>query len=158
MDASAPAHTTDICYMTSPWQHYNYYEHAHYVTKWRIRHTHLCKMRCINPRLTVMITQVACHGRTLNKMEWIYTKTKVRGQGTLELALEKVKEEWETALFLQFEKQLVQTYMYMCTWLFPWMFQGLMDRYSGIDHKYVKVKALCHDIRVIFSKLVSHVM
>jgi hypothetical protein len=29
----------------------------------------------------------------LNKMEWIYTKTKVRGRGTLELALDKMKEE-----------------------------------------------------------------
>ncbi len=25
--------------------------------------------------------------------------------------------------------------------LFPWMFQGLIDRYSGLDHKYESLKS-----------------
>ena len=38
---------------------------------------------------TVMITKVVFHGPTLNKMECIYM---VRGPGSLELALEEMKE------------------------------------------------------------------
>jgi hypothetical protein len=67
-----------------------YYEHKHYITKWRIRHTHLCKMCCVKPQF--IDSKVACHGRTLNTMEWIYTKTKVRSHGIVELALEEMKE------------------------------------------------------------------
>ena len=39
-----------------------------------------------------MITEVACHGPTLNKTEWICAQTKVSGSGSLELALEEMKE------------------------------------------------------------------
>ena len=35
-----------------------------------------------------MITKIACHGTTLNIMEWIFI---VRGQGSLELALEEMR-------------------------------------------------------------------
>ena len=34
-----------------------------------------------------------CHGPACYKMEWIYTQTKMRGQGSLELACEMKKKE-----------------------------------------------------------------
>ena len=44
-------------------------------------------------------------------MEWIYTRTKVSGPESLELALEmKKKDRLTNALFLQLQKQLVQAY------------------------------------------------
>jgi hypothetical protein len=44
-------------------------------------------------------------------MEWIYTRTKVSGRGSLELAPENRKKELQKALFLHFLKQLVQAYL-----------------------------------------------
>ena len=38
-------------------------------------------------------TKRACHRRAHSKMEWIYTQTKVSGQGSLELAQENRKKE-----------------------------------------------------------------
>ena len=61
-------------------------------------------------------------------MEWIYTWTKVRGRGSLELALKEVKQDWQFALFCNFKNC-----WFNHTWLFPLMYQGLIDRYSGVD-------------------------
>ena len=36
--------------------------------------------------------KIVYHRRTLNKMEWIYTSTKMRGRSSLELGLEEMKE------------------------------------------------------------------
>ena len=108
----ARATSTDIiCHMTSPWQHY-VSMCMHYMTKWRTGDDRLCEMRCINPRFTNRheYTKIAWHGRTLSKMEWIYTWTKVRGQASLELAQEKMKD-WQFALFFKGQKQLVQAYL-----------------------------------------------
>ena len=40
------------------------------------------------------------HARS--KMEWIYTRTKVSGQGSLELALIMKKKDGQNVFFLQF--------------------------------------------------------
>ena len=37
--------------------------------------------------------KLACHGPVCYEMEWIYTQTKMRGQDSLELALEMKKKE-----------------------------------------------------------------
>ena len=44
-------------------------------------------------------------------MEWIYTQTKVSGEGSLELALEKKKTRLGFLHFYDFFIQLVQTYL-----------------------------------------------
>ena len=69
-------------------------EHAHYITKWRIGHTQLL-MRCTYQRLHNCHdnAKLACHCTARYKMEWIYTQTKMSGQGSLELALEMRKNE-----------------------------------------------------------------
>ena len=56
---------------------------------WHIGDDPLCKMHCINPQFTTRHDniKVAYHGRTLSKMEWIYTCTKVRGQVSLALEI-----------------------------------------------------------------------
>ena len=56
--------------------------------------TPICKMRYTHPHLNHCPdnTKLACHRRVRSKMEWIYTWTKVSGQGSLESALEKQKE------------------------------------------------------------------
>ena len=62
------------------------YEHAHYMTKWLIGHTH---SRCTHPYPpTVSYPDNTCHRRARSKMEWIYTRTKVSGHSSLELAQE----------------------------------------------------------------------
>ena len=38
-------------------------------------------------------TKRACHRRARSKMEWIYSRTKVSGHGSLELAQENRKKE-----------------------------------------------------------------
>ena len=47
-------------------------------------------MHCTHPQLNCCHdnTKLACHRRACSKVEWIYTRTKVSGQGCLELALE----------------------------------------------------------------------
>ena len=71
-----------------------HYEHAHYMTKWRIRHT-LSLMRRTHPPLSNSRdnTKLACHGPVRNKMEWIYSQIKMIGQGGLELVLIMKKKE-----------------------------------------------------------------
>ena len=73
-------------------------EHAHYITKWLIRHTHSQNIRCTHPQLNCYPdnTKQACHRRARSKMEWIYTRTKVSGRGSLELAQENRKKETVT--------------------------------------------------------------
>ena len=72
-----------------------HYEHAHYVTRWRIRHAQSLT-RHTNPQTCNCQDNknLVCHGPARYKMEWIYTQAKVSGQGSLELALimEKKKE------------------------------------------------------------------
>ena len=79
--------------MTSPWQH-NYSEHAHYITKWRIRHTHSI-MRHTHPLLRNCQdnAKLACPCTARYKIEWIYTQSKMSGGGSLELAQETRKKE-----------------------------------------------------------------
>ena len=52
-------------------------------------------MRCTHPQLNRCPdnTKRACHRRARSKMEWIYTRTKVRDHGSLELAQENRKKE-----------------------------------------------------------------
>ena len=42
---------------------------------------------------SVKITKLACHCTARYKIEWIYTQTKMRGGGSLELAQETRKKE-----------------------------------------------------------------
>ena len=88
--------TTEIGHMTSPWQltMATPYEHAHFITKWLIGHTHsqnALYTPTIN-RCPDNIKQV-CHRRARSKRKWIYTRTKVSGHGSLELAQENRKKE-----------------------------------------------------------------
>jgi hypothetical protein len=72
------------------------YEHAHYMTKWRIGHAQSLT-RCMNSRSRNCQEKekLACHCTARYKMELIYTQTKVSGQGSLELALiMKNNEKW----------------------------------------------------------------
>ena len=80
-------------HMTSPWQHMHY-EHAHYMINGK-SDTPTRKMCCTYPRLNRYHdnTKLACHRRARSKMEWIYTRTKVSGHGSLELALEMKKKK-----------------------------------------------------------------
>ncbi len=80
----------------------------HYRTKWRIRHAQ--SSRCTNPRLRNCQDngELACHCTARYKMEWIYTQTKVSGQGSLELAQEIKKKERKIEKWLFF-KPLVLT-------------------------------------------------
>ena len=61
-------------------------------------------MRCTHPRLNRCTcpdnTKLACHRRARYKMEWIYTQTKVSGQGSLELALEEKTRRLRFLYFL----------------------------------------------------------
>ena len=52
-------------------------------------------MRCTHPQLYRYPdnTKQACHRRARSKMEWIYTRTKVSGHGSLELAQENRRKE-----------------------------------------------------------------
>ena len=65
-------------------------------------------------------------------MEWIYTRTKVSGQGSLELALENMKKKRNID---NLKKQLARAYLIvsMDVW-------GLIDRYSGVDHEFKNLK------------------
>ena len=70
-------------------------EHAHYITKWRIRHTQL-SMHRTHPLLCNYYqdnAKLACHCAMRYKMEWIYTQTKMRGGGSLELTQETRKKD-----------------------------------------------------------------
>ena len=60
------------------------------MIKWLIRHTHSQNERCTHPQLNCFPddTKRACHRRAHSKMEWIYTRTKVSGHGSLDLAQE----------------------------------------------------------------------
>ena len=53
------------------------------------------KMRCTHPQLNGYSdnTKQTCHRRAYYKMEWIYIRTKVSGQGSLGLALENRKKQ-----------------------------------------------------------------
>ena len=80
------------------------YEHAHYMTKWLIRHTHsqntlytytpTHKTRCTRtyPQSNRYPdnTKRACHRRARSKTQWIYTWTKASSR---ELAQENRKKE-----------------------------------------------------------------
>ena len=81
------------------------YEHAHYTTKWLIRYTHSQNERCTHPQLNRFPdnTKQACHRRAHSKMEWIYTRIKVSGHGSLELAQENRKKERKIDKWLFFE-------------------------------------------------------
>ena len=73
------------------------YEHAHYMAKWLIRHTH-SQNALYTPTIKSLSTcpdntKRACHRRARSKIEWIYTQTKVSGHGSLELAKENRKKE-----------------------------------------------------------------
>ena len=50
-------------------------EHAHYIIKWRIRHTQSLMLLC-NCRDNA---KLACHCTVCYRIEWIYIKSKVRG-------------------------------------------------------------------------------
>ena len=55
----------------------------------------------------------------LSKMEWIYTWTKVRGQASLELALEEMKERLTICTFFQKTKRAgsgIPDCFYGCFW------------------------------------------
>ena len=66
-----------------------HYEHAHYMTKWRIRHTLFINVPYTHPPLRNCRdnTKLAYHGPAH------YMRTKVRGPESLELALEMRKKE-----------------------------------------------------------------
>ena len=52
---------------------------------WWLMDDQLCDMCCIKPQfINCHNTKIACHRRTLSKMEWIYSWTKVTGQVGLE--------------------------------------------------------------------------
>ena len=72
-----------------------YSEHAHYITKWRVSDTPTTIMRRTHPLLRNCRdnAKLACHCTARYKIEWIYTRTKVRGPDSLELALEMRKKE-----------------------------------------------------------------
>ena len=62
-------------------------------------------------------TKLVCHRRVRYEMERIYTQTKVRNQGSVELALEEKKTRILTFFhFYDFFTQLVQAYL-----IIPWM-------------------------------------
>ena len=69
-------------------------EHAHYMTERRVGYTQSL-MRRTHPRLRNCqdYSNLACHCTACYKIEWIYAQTKMRGQGSLELALEMRKKE-----------------------------------------------------------------
>ena len=71
-----------------------YFEHVHYITKWHIRHTQSLMHRT-HPLLHNCQdnAKLACHCTARYKMEWIYTQTKMGGQGSLELAQKTKKKE-----------------------------------------------------------------
>ena len=52
-------------------------------------------MPCTHPQLNRCPDNAkrACHRRARSKMEWIYTRTKVSGHGSLELSQENRKKE-----------------------------------------------------------------
>ena len=86
-----------------------HYEHAHYMTKWRIGHAQSLTC-CTNPQIRNCQDdeKLACHGPARYKMEWIYTQAKVSGQGSLALALvmkkkkerkKERKKDWQLAIF-----------------------------------------------------------
>ena len=90
----APAHARH-CHRSHDFTMATPYEHAHYMTKWLIRHTHSQK-RWTHPQLLNRCpdnTKRACHRRARSKMEWIYVRTMVSGHGSLELAQENRKKE-----------------------------------------------------------------
>ena len=76
------------------------YEHAHYMTKWLIGHTHSQNARCTHPQLNRCPDNPkrACHRRARSKMEWIYIRTEVSGHGSLE-KIERKKERLRKWLF-----------------------------------------------------------
>ena len=59
-------------------------EHARYITKWRIGHTQSL-LRRTYPRLRNYQdnAKLVFHSTARYKMEWIYTETKMSGQGSL---------------------------------------------------------------------------
>jgi hypothetical protein len=59
-------------------------------------------------------------------MEWIYTKTKVRGRSTLELALDKMKEECRGKC--TFFTILIKNSLFMQTYLIVSMDISGLDR------------------------------
>ena len=65
--------------------------HAHYMTKWRIRHPIINGPYTPNSRDNA---KLACHGPVCYKMEWIYTKTKIRGQGSPGNEKERKNDNW----------------------------------------------------------------
>ena len=71
-----------------------------------------------------------CEGPTLNKTEWIYTRTKVRGPGSFELALTKMKERLTKCTF----STVLKTTASDITNCFRGCV-GSIDRCSGIDHE-----------------------
>ena len=68
-------------------------------------------MHCTHPQLHVHVnhcpdnTKQACNRRARSKIEWIYTRTKVSGHGSLELAQENRKKD-------RFFEHLVLAYTY----------------------------------------------
>ena len=90
----APAHARH-CHRSHDFTMATPCEHAHYMTKWLIGHTHSQK-RWTHPQLLNRCpdnTKRACHRRARSKMEWIYIRTTVSGHGSLELAQENRKKE-----------------------------------------------------------------
>ena len=67
------------------------------MTKWHIKHTlrrtHPPLRNCRDNR------KLVCHGPARCTMEWIYTQTKMIGQGSLELALNMKKKDRQMAIF-----------------------------------------------------------
>ena len=62
-------------------------------------------MRCTHPPLCNCRDNaiLACNGPARYKMEWIYTQTTMKDQGSLELALEMKKKERKNDNLLFFE-------------------------------------------------------
>ena len=96
----AVALAADYSHMTSLWQHIM---SMRIMIKWCVRHTLLLMCRT-DPRLCNCqdYAKLACHCTARSKMEWIYTQTKKKGQGILELALEMKKKEREIDKWLFF--------------------------------------------------------
>ena len=71
-----------------------YSEHAHYITKMAYQ-THPFDNVSYTPTITFCRDndQLACHCTARYKIEWIYTKSKMSGGGSLELAQETRKKE-----------------------------------------------------------------
>ena len=65
------------------------FEHAHYRTKWLIRHTHSQNARCTHPQFNRFPTDV----RAPKWSGFILELLKVSGHGSLELAQENRKNE-----------------------------------------------------------------